>query len=929
MDGTKRKANGLSVPPRDPIDLGSTPPWALPPVYHEESALRFTQSPEFKLTIDPAALQAGSAAVPRSLPAWTPLNLSPAAHVPSRPQISRKQTGKRDLPVASRTTKDEEVDDYNDDEDDIICGVDTVNGHDSVYLLNADQGSWSGPLDSEDDPQVRATLPDQAVLALQHLKRAQQLVEQQQQKQRSLDPAGYEATEAEYSGSEGDTVVGEASEELQGEAEQIFATQDDYEEEKKKWHKDLLLRNVIRMIKSKLNRGALLTLERLGPVNLTMTCAHPDCPAPNGLIPPGAYYVILGQPRQLEKAERLCLFCLEWLWNGKGMCRPLPGPDVPTQTIAAKLTVTSLNLDGAMDDDRLLAAGLELNSVTTGAPTSWLSSMRHSPDSLTPATEYSSASSLALQGTDPVRKRALDSETPSPLPREAAPYFAVSREARGLMQGFGEAFLDGQWRVVKKRGDAANKAEDVNARRSARLQPAVRAKTTSAEADNHVAGPLSTAKTPAVFEGRGHWSDTITEEIGRADKRLEEMYKQRSQALISLGPGQSAIVRHPKCPRSAAKHTVSVDRFGVRYTDLLAEPATKYWTQEAENTSKRARTDHQSTKVGPVADELYHSHLAKAWFRSQEEHWCICHGPDDGSEMILCANEKCLVGWYHVTCVGVDAEADAHNDQPDSASSDSAEMDRPAWVCHICMIYSQAGTRTTMPCSMTVEHVKRMFAPSYAFRKAKGGEAQNTHLSATMLLPHGAVSKQQRGPLRLPQLDGPSESPKRPGLSQKHNTTPGGPYTPGSITSDGKWRHPQTRFQHLAAYIRAGNSLDERERAAVELWKEASTEQLGWEKHLERAENARLVCADSADEGVGEGVEGANGEVKGGDELEEGEIVETGDGFTVGRDIAEYAEQNGDQDGGLSEAKAGLSKSDCRGKDLTAVLAEARARRTA
>ncbi|KAK4545237.1 hypothetical protein LTR36_003417 [Oleoguttula mirabilis] len=968
MDGTKRKANGLAVPRSNPIDLGSTPPWALPPIYHEESALRFTQTPEFHLTVDPAALYGRTAAVPRTLPARTPLNLAPTVQAPPRP---RKQIGKRALPAVTPTVKDDDGD-AEDDDDEIICGVDTENGRDSVYLLNADQGSWSGPLESEAEAQV---LPDQAILALRHLKRAQQLAEQVQ-----LVSSEDEASEAgEYSDSEADTVVGEASEkwqQSQDEVEQVYATQDDYEEEKKKWHKDLHLRNVIRRVKAKLRSGAVLTLERLGPINLTINCAHPECPAPEHRIPPGAYYVILGQPRQLESAERFCLFCLEWLWNGREMCSPLPTPEVALHTSAAKLTVSNLNLDGAMDDDRLMAAGMELASVTTGTPASSRSSMPRSSIPPTPVTEYSSACSPVFHHDIDKDESAARSETPSPIARRVEVNTVVSREARGLMQGFGEAFLDGQWRVAKKRGDVANKVDDGSTRRSARLQPKSKKENVTTQAEDRIARSAQITKAKSGSNSRAASNDTIADEVVKAEKKLEEMHKQRNLALISLEPGQIAVVRHPRCPKTAAKH-MSVDEFGVMYTDLLAEPATKYWAQQHVRGTQLVNGRPESTIAGPVHEDLRDSDSARAWAEGQEEHWCICHGIEDGRDMTRCANERCLVGWYHTDCIDEESQPDDRNDRQEPSASGVTESDTVDWLCHLCTIYGQGKAKSMLPRAVTAERVEKMFAPSYILgAKGSGDEVDMSFSFAKKLLPHQPSVNQRHDLVQLTQLDGPSESPKAPGRAQKHtpdvqshlygipasllsskhaptleelacyplavrypplsspartrrSETPGGPYTPGSTTSAGRWRHPPTRFQQLAAYIKPGNSLDGPERAAVEAWKLATTEQMEWEKHLERTDTVRGMSPATTDEDdANERAEDARYDVKENDGLEEGleegEIAEesvVSQQATVTQVTVENAERDG-VDGSVPEEKAGLSKSDCRGKDLTAVLAE-------
>lgn len=37
-----------------------------------------------------------------------------------------------------------------------------------------------------------------------------------------------------------------------------------------------------------------------------------------------------------------------------------------------------------------------------------------------------------------------------------------------------------------------------------------------------------------------------------------------------------------------------------------------------------------------------------------EEHFCICNGPDDGRPMIECSNGRaCVMNWFHLGCVGM------------------------------------------------------------------------------------------------------------------------------------------------------------------------------------------------------------------------------------------------------------------------------------
>ena len=165
--------------------------------------------------------------------------------------------------------------------------------------------------------------------------------------------------------------------------------------------------------------------------------------------------------------------------------------------------------------------------------------------------------------------------------------------------------------------------------------------------------------------------------------------------------------------------------------------------------------------------------------------------------------------------------------------------------------------------------------------------------------------------------------------------TPGSPSpSPESTMSTGEWRHPPTRFQHLARYIEAGNSLNEREKHVVEVWKEASIEQLDWEDHLRQRDKLRREFAnlfkdedessDVDDDAQSVGCKVAN---EGLEELEDGEVPEGNEEVHLRVSPAQCvpsAEEETDGSERELEAYVGLSKQQCRGKDLSAVLVGAR-----
>lgn len=63
--------------------------------------------------------------------------------------------------------------------------------------------------------------------------------------------------------------------------------------------------------------------------------------------------------------------------------------------------------------------------------------------------------------------------------------------------------------------------------------------------------------------------------------------------------------------------------------------------------------------------------------------------------------------------------------------------------------------------------------------------------------------------------------------------------SPRSIDTQGDWIDKPTRFQHIAAFIKPGKTLNKVETAAVNLWKAASFEQLQWVAHRQKTEYRR------------------------------------------------------------------------------------------
>ncbi|KAK5738440.1 hypothetical protein LTR17_005968 [Elasticomyces elasticus] len=913
MSGTKRTAKGNPKPisHAPPMDLGSTPPYALPPTYHQESALRYTQMPADERTVNPRDLLQRSATEPRITlsqdavtrqaakmihDATTQIAVNRQAAKPIHDNATRYIPQTRipvTRPVISPLTQDGK-----DDSDDEI-EVDTDDDRDAMYMLNTGEGSYSRQLDSDDDDK----LPDQAVLALQHLKRAQELSAQQLQH-----------------GAGGGT-----------------------DDMKEVWRTDLLLRNVVRRIKQRLRDDGTLTLERLdsGAGEVMLTCALPLCPAPERSIPDGAYYTTLNASHMHEKPEQYCLFCLEDLWNGKGMVAPFPEAEVVERVssydrhmdglalgLDGAMDELAFGLDGAMDDDRLMAAG-KLPSSSTGTRSSTpltRSSVNSGKDGMTtPATRYTSSVApspvkSAFSGdegcelaTSPVaaggpsssasgaehitlaRKRGVNHITAlasSQALREANQAIAIPRELR---EGFGEAFLNGQAAAAtSRRGDSAEKS----GRRSARLQSVEQVSEDAASPVTAKSGP--TKSTNPQIELGPTPMQVIGEAAAKAEQKLAVLYEQREVALTSLGPGESAFVRAPGGRKSAGPH-VGRDAFGVPYTDYLAEPV-KYWIKPNAMEYEAEEVELERRKiVGPVPEKM----------RSP-----------------------------------VDRADDAAVEQ---SSSDSGKTGVSA---------------TSQHSSAARVDVETMFgSPNRNTRTPHPYDLQSVQMDGTNDLPLQAPAVQYPG-YELPQYDGPPDPPKPSPLrnvfipaslmESRHAPTieelqappphrmygeidrpdtPGGPYSPSSTTSSGRWKEAPMRSQLLAAYVKPGCSLDEKESAAVELWKAASGEQLGWEDHLVRAEGVRKWYSDvelsdddctSVARGAYEKLPAVDGDDAGIAKMEKARLEARKDSATAvvreeEKDIDRY-----DEVLAAAEARCGLEKNACRAKDLSGVLADLR-----
>ncbi|KAK0944304.1 hypothetical protein LTR48_004251 [Friedmanniomyces endolithicus] len=938
MDGTKHGANGKPVPHHAPIDLGATSPWALPPMYHEESALRYTQSLPNERAINTLDLL-------QAEPRTVPLSEKPSScwrkDVASQQPQTRRRVGRHSPPVISPLTND-----GRDDSDDEI-EVDTE--RDEVYLINTNQSSYSRTLGSEDYP---ATLPHQAVLALQHMLRAKKLFEQQHQSSAGLTHSGTR-------GGPNDNT-------------------------NRLWHNDLLLRKAMRYIKRRLRVGDILTIERLDTpaINLGITCAHPLCPAPGHKIPLGAYYIALGAPGMPVNAEHYCVFCLEDLWNGKGMVAPLPEAPVleRVSSFDRHMDGLALGLDGAMDDE---SAGLEsrntseIEASTPRLQPSWSGMEEVS----TPATRYGStalsspassthdgAGTVLLPtspmegGAHPRVRRSDDlpqfdgvSDTIPPLghvklakkrgvtkssavassnyPPDARKVPAVSRELRDLSNGFGEAFLNGQAQTLKQRRVSVGSV----ARRSAR-QPVVtqRGQSLAAMLSRKKGGDGADSRQPNAAEGmaaagmldggisptksQAHATimsaDTVGDKAMKAGRRLDAMYRQREQVLASLGPGESGVVRPPGSRKRDGGPRVGKDAFGVPHTEAFAEHV-KYYSYPA-------------ASAGQAVDAPRLRGSSLAWPMPRALSSVLERGPirSVAKDGVVKATTATMSKRAQLPPINVDVGRlfASRNTMPESAwpyGLGNAQLD---------------GTNDARDEDCVGEGADRAGAPSCEDDSApavpKDSSPRQTFNPASLLASRHAPTIKEWQKL----------APESPVDEYPRPETPGLPHSPSSTTSSGRWKEAPMRSQLLATYIRAGESLDEKERAAVELWRMASKEQLGRERHLVRAEEWRERCRRSKDCEDGDDEERrvvGRSEVVGGDfdtadrggnrEIVDDEVLTAmtnarlGKRRDSGNDVAEQAtrDESTDDEEGL-EAMCGLKMKACRAKDLSTVLGELR-----
>jgi hypothetical protein len=669
--------------------------------------------------------------------------------------------------------------------------------------------------------------------------------------------------------------------------------------------------------------------------------------------------------------------CLEGLWGGQGIMPPLPDADVEHKVRVRNTVEYAMNLDGAMDDDRLMGPGLPLRrrsvqsvvAVTgTASPSltatdlsvAGLSSNGFSVGESSQTTHTSCHSDATLQPGDltpkddtikthmrVAKKRSDSHQEKSSFDTVSAPpvsrYHATttlnqpdasslapstkgaikrtqSREARSLLLGFGEAFVDGQRKLAATQEQGSKGQRASSERRSLRLSlvpgdddvlPSRQAP--KAKSDN---------KSPSLVKG-------LFEDAAKSANRLEDMYRQREATLAGLEPGQSAPIRLPRQPKGVVKYLTGLDALGVPFTTLLSEYSRSTVTTPNTPTFKTSPVE----KPKPSKSSKGPSAAVESWHEKQHEHWCYCHGVDDGSEMVACSNTECLIGWFHKKCVGEENFNEGKIKSP-AESLDTTDPDTDGWVCTLCALAVQTPTRKMPPSESSSAQVSAMFLAVYEHAIP---QCSLKRIDTSTL---GHLDEEADSEQALPQYDGPMDPPPRPSgtvswrpihgpqslLTSRHAPvfeeepeqvqtpkTPGMSSSPDSTTSEGLWVHPPTRIQHLAEFFRVGNSLGEKERAAVELWKTASKEQIAWERHMERAESLRQHYAMDVDdmfEPVMRGTAVKN-TVKAGEKEETDQATET-------------EEEDEEAKVAAWEAKTGFYKKACRGRELSSVLADVR-----
>lgn len=99
----------------------------------------------------------------------------------------------------------------------------------------------------------------------------------------------------------------------------------------------------------------------------------------------------------------------------------------------------------------------------------------------------------------------------------------------------------------------------------------------------------------------------------------------------------------------------------------LPELICGYYTRDT-STPEATRVLAVNTEPAPAQAPKRPRMSKKTTKKNKENVWCVCGGPEIDT-MVLCDNSSCTIQWFHLTCVGLDA---------DSAKENS-------WFCDACL----------------------------------------------------------------------------------------------------------------------------------------------------------------------------------------------------------------------------------------------------
>lgn len=590
--------------------------------------------------------------------------------------------------------------------------VDMTYGRDQMYMLNSDVGSFSRTLKAESDPAVQALIPHQALEAIAHLIRARYLAEQDHL---LVEQAGH--GDEHHHRPETPVAMGNETIALSSwEASKGHGVQ-------ARWHPESFLTNTLRQVKQKLGKGAALITEFRKSGDAQQACAYLDCPEFDHQIKDDSYYLALwdGSEDAVE-LKLFCLRCFEDLWEGIGLPEQVPAENIgkPLETVP---TTPSFSLDGA-DADNVSNDNIKEPQLVRvfKAPTIMAFGIDGATDDQVPITvdtyrPRTPPSSDELIETPPLRHAVRS------VPRVGGKSFAqvlnlplhsksgtppVSPYARELVRTFGRKLLAKQ--AITKTSSPVRPGPQSGARRSTRLQldivpgsspsPVATTPTNNSSTRTSKVGIGALMGMPKQIKSN---TDTLSHKIAKTTRRFEHMYAQRAEAVMNLSPGSKIKIRPKYARLGGQKCIVSMDVFGIIYTDLLAEPVRYQCTpivSDLESDTVEGVQRAVSTKA-PTSSTKEQPQKEKT-----KDLWCSCYGPDDGKQMILCASEKCLVGWYHARCIDGDDIDDGKHSSCLICDTSANRGFADDWHCRLCSPTQPADTLHFTPLE-----IHRLFPP--------------------------------------------------------------------------------------------------------------------------------------------------------------------------------------------------------------------------